>query len=123
MATKYFLLIDGINGGSTDKDHVGWFEIDSFEFDVSNTAGTGSGGGAGKAVFSPLEVALSLDPGLAGLLASVATGKHVKTVQLEGVTANGDTVYDLRLADVLVSKVDEGDGAATVSPSPTSRSA
>jgi VCBS repeat-containing protein len=114
MATKYFLLIDGINGGSTDKDHVGWFEIDGFEFDISNAGGTvgGGGGGAGKATFSPLEVALSLDPGLAGLLASVATGKHVKTVQLEGVTANGDTVYDLRLADVLVSKVDEGNGGS-----------
>jgi type VI secretion system secreted protein Hcp len=114
MATKYFLLIDGINGGSTDKDHVGWFEIDGFAFDIGNTGsnGTGGGGGAGKAVFSPLEVALSLDPGLAAVLADVATGKHVKTVQLEGVTASGDTVYDLRLADVVVSKVDEGNGGS-----------
>ena len=37
-------------------------------------------------MFSPLEVALSLDPGLAGVLADVATGKHIKAVQLEGVT-------------------------------------
>ena len=111
-AAKYFLLIDGVNGGSTDKDHVGWFEIDGFEFDISNTGGTVGGGGAGKATFSPLEVALSLDPGLAGLLADVATGKHIKAVQLEGVTKGGDTVYDLRLADVLVSRVDEGDGGS-----------
>ena len=111
-AAKYFLLIDGVNGGSTDDDHVGWFEIDGFEFDISNTGGVGGGGGAGKAMFSPLEVALSLDPGLAAVLADVATGKHIKTVQLEGVTANGDTVYDLRLADVLVSKVDEGNGGS-----------
>ena len=112
-AAKYFLLIDGVNGGSTDKDHVGWFEIDGFEFDMGNTGGTGSGGGgAGKATFSPLEVALSLDPGLAGLLADVATGKHIKAVQLEGVTKGGDTVYNLRLADVLVSRVDEGDGGS-----------
>ena len=93
MATKYFLLIDGINGGSTDKDHVGWFEIDGFEFDISNTGGTvgGGGGGAGKATFSPLEVALSLDPGLAAVLADVATGKHIKAVQLEGVTTKAAT--------------------------------
>ena len=76
--------------------------------------GGGGGGGAGKAVFSPLEVALSLDPGLAAVLADVATGKHIKAVQLEGVTAGGDTVYDLRLADVLVSGSTRAMAAATV---------
>jgi len=40
MISKYFLLIDGLNGGSTDKDHVGWFEIDGFDFDIARaTAG------------------------------------------------------------------------------------
>ena len=34
-AAKYFLLIDGLNGGSTDEHHAGWFEIDGFDFDIS----------------------------------------------------------------------------------------
>ena len=45
-AAKYFLLIDGVNGGSTDKDHVGWFEIEGFTFDISNAGGTVGGGAA-----------------------------------------------------------------------------
>ena len=32
----YFMLIDGLNGGSTDSQHKGWFEISSFDFDLEN---------------------------------------------------------------------------------------
>ncbi|MDB5441706.1 MAG: hypothetical protein JWP73_82, partial [Phenylobacterium sp.] len=30
--TKFFLLINGVNGGSQDAAHQGWFEINSFDF-------------------------------------------------------------------------------------------
>ena len=51
----YFMLIDGLNGGSTDKLHKGWFEITSFDLDLENigSLATGSGSGAGKAVSRP----------------------------------------------------------------------
>ena len=32
----YFMLIDGVNGGSTDKQHKGWFEITGFDLDLAN---------------------------------------------------------------------------------------
>jgi type VI protein secretion system component Hcp len=57
MAIRYFLLIDGLDGGSTDAKHAGWFAINNFAIDLSNTAGTGTGGAAaGVATFSPLTV-------------------------------------------------------------------
>ena len=34
----YFMLIDGLNGGSTDSQHKGWFEISSFNFDLENSS-------------------------------------------------------------------------------------
>ena len=46
-AAKYFLLIDGLDGGSTDEHHAGWFEIDGFDFDIS----TALAAGAGRATF------------------------------------------------------------------------
>jgi hypothetical protein len=54
----YFLKVAGVTGDSTDKDHKGWFEIDGFDFGVTQSGGaaTGSGAGAGKVAFSPLTV-------------------------------------------------------------------
>ena len=31
----YFMLIDGINGGSQDAQHKGWFEITGFDLDLA----------------------------------------------------------------------------------------
>jgi len=56
VTTKYFLLIDGLNGGSTDAQHVGWFEINDFNIDLSSPPVTGSGGGSGRTTFGPLQV-------------------------------------------------------------------
>ena len=45
-----FLAIDGLNGGSTDAKHVGWFEVSSYDVSALVAAL------AGKATFSPLTV-------------------------------------------------------------------
>jgi type VI protein secretion system component Hcp len=105
--TKYYLLIDGFNGGSTDKAHLGWFEISNFSIDASSTSdmnGPGGGGG-GKATFGDLSVTLQGD--LAGLLADSAAGTHLTGVKIEGVTATDTPVYDLEVANVLIDKVDD----------------
>ena len=36
------MLIDGLNGGSTDKLHKGWFEITGFDFDLMTIVNIGS---------------------------------------------------------------------------------
>src|SRR5262245_32881321 len=104
-AAKYFLLIDGLKGDATDKDHKGWFDIDGFDLDVSNT-------GSGSATFSPLMVSMPLDGILSRLLADMAPLTPISSIKLEGVTGGADSqaVYDLTLADVLVRQVDDEDG-------------
>src|SRR5262245_495201 len=102
---KYYLTIDGIDGGSTAPGHEGAFEISSYDFHITLPPGGvigGSGGGSGVAEFSPLTVLLDLGLGSTALLRDVARGGHIDSVRLEGVTSGNDTVYDLRLANVLV---------------------
>ena len=111
---KYFLLIDGLNGGSTAAGHEGWFEISGFDFDIDTVlaAGTGSGAGTGKATFSPVTVQLSLSDGLAGVLKDAALGTHVQSVKIEGVTggANPAAVYDLSLGNVQITSAHDSSG-------------
>jgi type VI protein secretion system component Hcp/Ca2+-binding RTX toxin-like protein len=114
----YFMLIDGLNGGSTDPSHQGWFEISSLDFDLENPATFGSGAGAGKPLFSSLNVTLPNEAALADVMALVATGTLVKGVRIEGFT-DGTTpakVYELSLGDVLATKVVDGeDGGYSLS--------
>src|SRR5262249_7354387 len=107
---SHFLLIDGLNGGSTDAHHAGWFEIDSFDFDINDLIATCTGAGVGKVTFSPLTLQLSLNPALAGALRDAATGHDIGAIKLEGVTAQGQAVYDLTLVDASVTQLHEGNG-------------
>jgi Ca2+-binding RTX toxin-like protein len=107
-AHSYFLTIDGIIGGSTVAGHEGAFGIADYSFDINslvNAATAATGAGAGKPTFSPLTV--DLDPGsdIAALLKDVATGQHIKSVELQGVSTNGATVTDLKLGDVFITTV------------------
>jgi len=106
-ATKYFLAIDGLDGGSSDAGHVGWFDLNSFEFDLSRAISAATGGGfeSGVATFSPLVINLNLDPALSGALADIAKGSQIKSIKIEGVTETGQAVYDLTLADVGVTQL------------------
>ena len=117
----YFMLIDGLNGGSTDKLHKGWFEITGFDFDLMTIVNIGSAKGGvsiGKPNFSSLNVTLPQEAGLADAMDLAATNGLVKGVRIEGFTG-GTTpaeVYELTLADVLVSKVADGeDGGYSLS--------
>src|SRR5262245_45788614 len=38
QAMDYFMLIPGLNGGSLNRDHVGWFEISSVDLDMERLA-------------------------------------------------------------------------------------
>jgi type VI protein secretion system component Hcp len=112
----YFMLIDGLNGGSTDPSHRGWFEITGLDFDLENPSisiGSATGGaGTGKPNFSLLNVTLPQEAGLATVMALVATGTLVKGVRIEGFT-DGTTpakVYELSLGNVVATKVVDGEG-------------
>ena len=67
---------------------------------------SGTGGGAGKAEFSPLTVDIHSLAGLSTLFGDVASGKLLQSVELVGAqTIKGESlkVYDLKLSEVLVS--------------------
>ena len=62
----YFMLIDGLNGGSTDTQHKGWFEITGFDLDLEHVRLPASG----EANFSPLNVTLGTEVRLAEVMDS-----------------------------------------------------
>src|SRR5262249_33154871 len=69
--------------------------------------------GAGKAEFSPLTVDIHSLAGLAPLLRDVASGGHIKFVELVGAeTIKGESLkaYDLKLSDVFVSSFENDPG-------------
>lgn len=96
---KYFLLIDGLNGGSSDPDHVGWFELPSFSFGITRTGAT--------PVFTDLSVNFKGSAGLAALLQRAASDAEMAGLRLEGVSAGGQIVYELNLKGVRVDDVHE----------------
>ena len=111
----YFLAIDGLNGGSRELQHVGWFTVSSYDANALAAAM------AGSATFSPLTVTVT-ETGLTGVLADLANGTVIPSVRLEGIRSsdplnpnNGQAVYDLTLGNVTVSDYEEAPGGATVS--------
>jgi len=100
----YFMLIDGLNGGSQEAEHEGWFEITGVNLDMEKLA-------AGD--FATLDVTLLGGVELAELMKMAVTGSDlsgrgvIKGVHIEGFTTgqNATKVYDLTLASVSVSDV------------------
>jgi hypothetical protein len=102
-----------MNGGSTDPAHTGWFELQDFNFNLANSSNPQSPGGfgSGNDTFSDQPVTTLSEAGLTALLAQEAAGKTLAGVRVEGVDALGNADYDLNLATVLITKVDDKDSA------------
>jgi type VI protein secretion system component Hcp len=92
----YFLKVEGVNGGSTDARHKGWFEVDGFDFGATRSAS--AGGKATGLAFSPLTVEINSLKGLTSLLDAAVNNKSIKTVELVEVDQAGQAVYDLKLS-------------------------
>src|SRR5439155_177819 len=105
----YLVKIDGLTGNSTIKGYEGYFTIDEFTFgELSQLANGGGGAGVGKALLDPLVLDFAGMPeGLATVLKDAVTGKHIKTLDLVGLSTGKDVqkVYDLKLSNVTVAGV------------------
>src|SRR5437763_917145 len=104
----YLVKIDGVNGDSTIKGYEGYFTVDEFTFGELSQLSNGGGGSVGKAHLDPLVLDFSGMPeGLATVLQDAVTGKHIKTVELVGLSTGKDAhqVYDLKLSNVTVAGV------------------
>ena len=106
-ASDFFLKLDGIDGESTDERHNNWIEVHSYSWGVSNSGSlaSGGGGGSGKASFSDLHITKTVDKSSPKLMLAVATGEHLKTLDLTLRKAGGSPMdyYIIHMEDVLVS--------------------
>src|SRR4051812_46637034 len=79
MAIDVFLKLGDLKGEATDDKHKGEIEVMSWSWGVSQPSGmaSGSGGGAGKASFSDLNIMHNLDRASPVLMQKCATGEHI----------------------------------------------
>ena len=111
MATRYFILIDGIEGDVTFDGYEGWFELGSYSF--SEVGAYDTIGEARPAQFTPLDLFfLSGNEALADLLMTMSTGDMISSAQIVAVEEGGDKgafrSLELTLNDVYVGSVQSG---------------
>jgi type VI secretion system secreted protein Hcp len=98
-----FLKLDGIGGESTDDDHKGEINVESFTFDAKRTSG--------KARFSPLRVLKVVDASSPKLMQAAASGRHIHNGTLSfrrSGDPNGVEFLTYKLSDIIVSSYEEG---------------
>jgi type VI secretion system secreted protein Hcp len=109
----YFLKVDGIAGESTDAQHPGEIELNSYAWskndipglEQSGTTGSGGGGGAGKVQGHDIFFTTNVSKASPQLMLATANGKHIKEAVLS-VRKAGKTQQQfmvIKLTDVLVS--------------------
>jgi type VI secretion system secreted protein Hcp len=108
MADDYYLKIDGVQGESTDQQHPGEIQLESWSFGESNPVSPAPGGagiGAGKVHMQDFRFATKIDKAGPPLFLACATGKHIPSVVLTCRKAGGTPLDFLRvtLNDVVVS--------------------
>lgn len=92
MAVDMFLKLDGVDGESTDEQHIKWIEIESFSWGVSNPTTIGSatsGAGAGKAVPGDFVVVMPFSAASPQIFKKCVTGVHYQTADLSMRKAGG----------------------------------
>jgi type VI secretion system secreted protein Hcp len=103
----YFLQIQGVEGESAAKDHIGWIQLAAWHWAEEN-AGTwsqGGGGGAGKVQMKDFEFRMPTNKASPKLFKMCATGEHIKKALLVcRKSGNGQKPFlKVSFEDVLVS--------------------
>ncbi len=103
-----YLEVVGIEGSSVSERYPDAIELTGYRFEVQNSAdlGSGGGGGAGKANFSPLVVSKLLDIASPSLMLAVATGRVIPEVTLT-VERLGES--PTKLAEIVLTNVTIGE--------------
>lgn len=109
MATDIFIKIGDIKGESTDDKHKDEIDVLSWSWGVTQqgTMAAGGGGGAGKASFSDLNFSHFVDKSSPNLMATCATGEHIKEAKLV-VRKAGKTPQEfllITMTDVLITSI------------------
>lgn len=113
MAYDAFIKIDGVPGESTDKQHPGEIQVESFNFGDTNATSRaiGSGAAAGRVSFQDLHITAKVSKASPLLMLFCAQGKHIPNAVLTArhITGEGTGVDFLfvKMNDVLVSSVQD----------------
>lgn len=107
MAVDYFLKIDTIPGGSTDKAHKDEIQLEAFSWGATNAVRGGAGGGvgAGKVQVNDLSVTMAASVASPKLFLACATGQRLKSAVLSA-RRSGEKAHDflvVKLTDVVVT--------------------
>ncbi len=105
MASSYFLKIDGIAGGSQDRDHKGEIELESFSWGETHQAAAPAATAIGKVHIKDFQVTKLMDKASPLLMLAAASGQHFKsavlTAQKPGEPPQG--YLTITLGDLMVS--------------------
>jgi type VI secretion system secreted protein Hcp len=116
---QLFLNLDGIPGGSTDKQHKGEIAVNNYSFGLSSGGGAASGGGgAGKVKFDSFAISKKTDKASTKLFKAGTTGEHIKKASFYVVGAQdqkGNTapLLEYDFSDVTISGLRQGSGGST----------
>jgi type VI secretion system secreted protein Hcp len=117
-----FMKVPGVVGDSTDASHPGWINLRSWNvaFQNPNALG-GPTGGVSNPTASSLTASLAYSQASPPLLADLATGQHLSSIQIEHVKAGpaGELTYlTIVLSDVAITNISDS-AAAAGSPTET----
>ena len=118
MASDYLLVIDGIEGESTDDRHKGAIEVESWSWGASNPSSVGSGGlGSGKVSVQDLNFTRKVDAASPTLFLRCASGQHIKSAKLfVRKSGGGDEYLTYTFTDCLVSSFEDKGGGGGEAP-------
>src|SRR5260370_1741333 len=109
--------MDGIEGESTDEQHKGAINVESFSWGATQAGSlaTGGGAGAGKVQFQDFHFTTNTSKASPKLFLACASGEHIKEAQLfcrkahsRATNGGGVDVPKLTLTDVLISSYPSG---------------
>lgn len=115
MSLDVYLQIDGIKGESADSAHVGWIELMSAQWGVtqpkSATASTGGGHTAERCEHRTMAMTRLADLASPLLMMYSSMGKTIPKAKLEFMRADGSGTpiryYEIELENVLIASVDQ----------------
>lgn len=115
MALDVYLQIDGIKGESADSAHLGWIEVSSAHWGVSqpinSRASTSGGFSAERCDHRTLSFSKLADLASPVLMQTCSMGKTIPKAKLEFMRADGDgkpvKYYEIELENVMIANMDQ----------------
>ncbi|AKU23994.1 type VI secretion system tube protein Hcp [Massilia sp. NR 4-1] len=113
MAIDVYLKIDGIKGESSDVAHMGWIELTSAQWGVtqpkSATASTGGGHTAERCEHQCISITKLADLSSPVLMQTCSSGRTIARAKLEFMRADGlgerVKYYEVELENVLIGNI------------------